>query len=201
MMQTNTDRGTKKKSDKLALLLLIMIPFGGMLLAAWMYFGGQLLPDGRTHKGNLLNPPLTLSAFENPELTSDTLDDRWGILIVAGDQCDAVCRDVLFLTRQIHIALDRDTRRVQRHLLMPSLDAGETKEFSAFLAEEHIGLKLIEGEMPAFTSEPDSDMASDDVRVFLTDPMGNIMLWYGKEHNGKQMLNDLKKLLKVSRVG
>ena len=38
-------------------------------------------------------------------------------------------------------------------------------------------------------------------RILLIDPFGNVMMHYGREHTGKQLLKDLKHLLKLSQIG
>ena len=50
--------------NRLQLLFIILIPFGGLILAAWMYYSGLFIPDGRSHQGNLIWPPKELSEFQ-----------------------------------------------------------------------------------------------------------------------------------------
>jgi hypothetical protein len=38
-------------------------------------------------------------------------------------------------------------------------------------------------------------------RILVVDPFGNIIMHYGSEHTGKEMLKDLKQLLKLSQIG
>ena len=37
--------------------------------------------------------------------------------------------------------------------------------------------------------------------IYLVDPLGNIMMYYGFDFAGKELLKDLKKLLKNSNIG
>ena len=37
--------------------------------------------------------------------------------------------------------------------------------------------------------------------IFIVDPIGNIVLYYSGEIDGKKFLTDLKKLLKASKIG
>jgi cytochrome oxidase Cu insertion factor (SCO1/SenC/PrrC family) len=37
--------------------------------------------------------------------------------------------------------------------------------------------------------------------IFLIDPLGNVILKYNEEFQGKKLLKDIKKLLKLSRIG
>ena len=46
-----------------------------------------------------------------------------------------------------------------------------------------------------------SDILKTDTVVLLTDPIGNVILTYREGFEGKKFLKDLKKLLKLSRIG
>jgi cytochrome oxidase Cu insertion factor (SCO1/SenC/PrrC family) len=37
--------------------------------------------------------------------------------------------------------------------------------------------------------------------AYVVDPLGNLVLWYSYDDVGKPLLNDLKRLLKVSQIG
>ncbi len=182
-----------KSSSKLELIFILLIPFGGLALAAWMYFAGEFLPDGRSHKGNLLSTPLSLAEFQTSGLNTDMLDGKWGIIVVSEGECGQACRDFLYLTRQSHIALNRNSTRVSRFFISEELPQGALNQL---LEAEHQELNVLTGRMPLLPYGSD-----ESVRVFLADPLGNVMLWYGKEHSGKQILKDLEKLLKASRIG
>ena len=44
-------------------------------------------------------------------------------------------------------------------------------------------------------------ISNNESAVLLVDPLGNVILKYRDDFNGKKLLKDLKKLLKLSRVG
>ncbi len=37
--------------------------------------------------------------------------------------------------------------------------------------------------------------------AYIVDPLGNLVLWYPYDNVGKPLLEDLKRLLKVSQIG
>jgi hypothetical protein len=37
--------------------------------------------------------------------------------------------------------------------------------------------------------------------IYVVDPLGNIMMYYSKDFVGKELLKDLKKLLRTSNIG
>ncbi len=183
-------------TSKTELIFIILIPFGGLALAAWMYFAGAFLPESRNHQGNMLTPPLNIEAFNGPRFDIKTLNNEWGLVVVASGSCDKTCRDVLYKTRQAHVALNRNQTRISRFFVTPTVGRDEEIVFSNFMKDQHPGVTTLKGSMPSM------DFTTDEsVRVFLVDPLGNVMLWYGQEHDGKQILKDMEKLLKASRIG
>ena len=44
-------------------------------------------------------------------------------------------------------------------------------------------------------------MSDGKSSILLIDPLGNVILKYSEELQGKKLLKDLKKLLKLSRIG
>ena len=70
--------------NRLQLVLIFLIPFAGLGMAAWMYFSGQLVPDGRNEQGYLLWPPKALVDFQwqganGKVLTAKQLDGKVGV--------------------------------------------------------------------------------------------------------------------------
>ena len=184
--------------NRLPLIMIFLIPFGGMGLAAWMYYSGQFIPDNRSHQGNLLWPPTPVAEFQwhstNGELfVAQELEEQWGLAIVPDGKCQSVCQEVLFNTRQTHIALGRRAERLSRYLV---LSAPASSGLNQLLENEHPELETLQGRVPAL-----NDSKEDKVKIFVIDPLGNVMLWYNQEHTGKQILKDLEKLLKSSRIG
>ena len=46
-----------------------------------------------------------------------------------------------------------------------------------------------------------SSLLEGESSILLIDPLGNVILKYSEELQGKKLLKDLKKLLKLSRIG
>ena len=184
---------------RLQFWLVILIPFVSLLMAAGMYFFA-LSPEGRTNKGNLLSPSLPLTVFESPDITIDQLEKRWGVVIAIDAECDEICHNLLYLIRQSHIALDRDAIRVQRFLMTPEPEKIMAAAFVDFLKNEHPGVQIVKGTIPLLTNSQEQ-APEERPRIFLIDPLGNVVLWYSQTHDGKEILRDLEKLLKLSRIG
>ncbi|KPQ30715.1 MAG: putative avirulence protein [Marinobacter excellens HL-55] len=186
-------------------LLLFAVGFGPMVLATIMFYTGWLNPMGHTNQGELIMPPVPVQAFnletsEGEPLVQrfgvDKVDPNWLMLVVAGP-CGGDCEQLLYLSRQVNIALGKYAPRVSRAAALGSVPASLDQRWSAEYSSME-RLQHVRGTTPAW---PAGVVPDDAPRILLVDPFGNVMMHYGVEHSGKQLLKDLKQLLKLSQIG
>ena len=126
------------------------------------------------------------------------------MLYVGDGACDERCRKALYLTRQSRIALNKDMDRVQRVFLV---DEGRCCD-SAFFAQEHPDLLVAEAAgdrtrlalLEPFPAYADGPVGSAG-RIYLVDPLGNLLMSYPASAPDKALLTDVKKLLRLSHIG
>ncbi len=175
-----------------ALAALFVLP---LALSFWMYYGGGWQPAGRTNHGELLQPVRPLPLDRWPE--AKPLAEKWALLFVARGSCDEPCRNALLVMRQTRLSLNQEMHRVNRVLIA---HAGCCDE--EFFRREHTGLIVLDaGSAPArdvLEAFPADDPAHS---IYLVDPLGNLVLRYDDRSNPKGLLQDLKKLLKLSHIG
>jgi hypothetical protein len=188
----------------IALALLFFAPLG---LAFYLYYGhGTWHPGGRVNAGDLIEPPRPLPALVLPLMNSgstkpDFLKGKWTLLYVEVGPCKERCRRRLYETRQVRLALDRDMNRVQR-VFITDFDCCEPQ----FLSEQHpdlIAVRASAAAEPLLALLPGRDSLSAAVlpRVYVIDPLGNLMMSYAAEARPKGMLVDMKRLLRLSSIG
>ena len=176
------------------LLLLAGIAFVPLFIAYGMFFFAPgLAPSDTKNNGQLIQPPLEATALETPTR-------QWSILVLTKDVCDASCEERLYLTRQIHTALGKDSERVIRRWVRTnpvSSDAWQT------IKPEHPGLEpWISADLQStLETYSRTQFPGTETAVFLADPLGNIMMAFPDDQVGKPLLEDLKLLLKVSKLG
>jgi hypothetical protein len=196
---------------------LAVLFFAPVAVAFILYYGIGWSPGGRVNHGELVEPPVPLPDLALPEanglrpdaasgtvpaVTSPTfLKGKWTLLYLGTGGCSAGCRTDLYNTRQVRAALGADRDRVQRvflaegaccdlewlHAQQPDLI---TVQASGAAAAPITTILEHAGRRPA---------AAD--RVYLIDPLGNLMMFYAADARPKGMLEDLKKLLRLSHVG
>lgn len=196
-------------------LAVIFAVFLGPLLAAfgWYYgLGGAAATRATTNHAPLISPPVALRAFSNPAAGDaggtpfdlgapfdlNALKRRWHVVHLLPDPCAASCRRALYNTRQARLALGRDAPRVRRILL------GASRAQLAPLAADHPdSTRLLEAadglENQLAPIRRRHNLGAAD--ALLIDPLGNVMMAIPAALDPRDLLKDLKKLMKLSRIG
>ncbi len=133
---TNNTRG----KGRVQLLLIAAVFLGPLVVAAWMYFGGQgIAPAGRTNHGALLDPIVRL-ADELPDSELHRRSDGyWALLYANAGACDEGCEYSLYTLRQSRLMLGKEMDRLVRVFLH-----GDTPPDTVLLADEHQGLVTLQ---------------------------------------------------------
>jgi hypothetical protein len=191
MTESHHDSRQTPKPQRRTLYLMLALFFVPLVASFTLYFGVGWRPSGGTNHGQLLQPIRQLPA------AFDALRGQWALAYVGDSACDDACRHALYIGRQTHTLLNKDMDRVQRVLL--ATDHCCAREF---LDAEHAGILTIAvngealGQLQAVL--PPGDHTT---HLFVIDPMGNLVLRFDTSQNPKGLLDDLKKLLKLSHIG
>lgn len=184
-------------------LALFFVP---LALSFVIYYGTDWRPVGSTSNGELITPARPLPEVSLPTPAGDAtaptfLKDKWSMVYIGAGDCDADCRRALTDMRQVRLALNKEMPRVQRVFLY----AGACCDEQYFNAEQ-AGLLRANIDAPQAAAlltlfPAESAPVVDARRIYLVDPLGNLMMRYEPDAPAKGMLNDLKKLLKYSHIG
>jgi hypothetical protein len=214
-----TPRNAGDRRQRRLLIGLALLFFAPLGLAFYLYYGHSTWhPGGRVNAGELIEPVRPLPATALPLWSSGNTDPnflkgKWTFLYVAFGPCGADCRTRLYDTRQVRLALDRDMGRVQR-VFIADADCCDAQ----FLHEQHPDLITIRRSaaaapllalLPGIDGAPEIDRvsagsssnAASAPRVYLIDPLGNLMMSYAADIKAKGMLEDMKRLLRLSSIG
>ncbi|MGI9292353.1 MAG: hypothetical protein ACR2PS_00090, partial [Pseudomonadales bacterium] len=188
--------------NRFKLALLFFIPLLLMGAAYFIYFTGVGIPTGTSNKGLLIEPPVQITGLASLSDTSQWQagNAMWAFLSPGGSNCDQRCKEDLYLSRQIRAALGKYSHRVQRIYLNQepqTLASG----LQTLLSEEHQDMKILQVDGMAFENLLQPSLpASEQVQalLYVVDPRGFIMLRYDQEHSYKDVIKDMKFLLKYS---
>ena len=167
-------------------MIIIIVVSVGSLGGSWLLFfltQSGSIDFGTVNNGAFVEPARTVSslALSREGVVFDT-DRKWWLLVVPGaGRCDSDCSDAIERSRALHVLLNREAGRVRRGLVVPS-------------------------------ARPVIDPADADVLIgpganalaegaYIVDPDGNFVTFYRFDQIDKPLLEDLKRLLKVSQLG
>lgn len=184
----------------IALVLVFASPF----IAGWMaLYVFELKPESLNY-GTLVQPVKKLQWPPLKSVSGELFDNgfgrKWVFLMFVQESCSGQCESNLFSIRQIKALLGRDTPRLQNVLVITgSVDA----ELNAFLID-YPNLIVIRNNSDSLVSQfqvPDIEAVGSSARLYLVDPDNNYMMYYAAEIDHYRVLDDIKRLMKLSQIG
>lgn len=180
-MNDDTTRASGRR-QLLVIAGIALASLGGAYLLFGLASGGGVWRT--TNQGTFVEPPTTVADLGIRDTAGGTPEQGvWWLWVAADGDCAAACRDALERMRQVHALLNRDAPRVRRALVNGGADAAE-------IAGDFPRLALLSGNL--------ADLASG---IYVVDPLGNLVFHYPLTDAGDPVLDDLKRLLKVSQIG
>ena len=198
---------TPRKSRSGLIILVILIAL--FALPEIIAVGLQTIkwrPKSTSNRGDLVQPPRAISSqnlqtLDNKTLKFSDLQKKWTAVYFADAECDAICTKNLYTMRQVQTALGKEQGRLQR-VFVPMGDVSADKLQEKL--KEYPGMTVIAGpksNVVVLTQQfilPGANVV-DNQRIYLVDPMGNLMMTYRDNPGG--MLKDLQHLMKTSWAG
>ncbi|MDA9608846.1 hypothetical protein N9S24_02180 [SAR86 cluster bacterium] len=193
----------RAKKGFLIALSIFLTPF--IVISAstfWYYFGFG--PEERVNYGFLLSDPIDIGKLDLEldfqHLDIDSMERKWMMIHFVKSKCLEDCADSIYIARQVNKLLSREQRRVKRYIASPEENRSFLQSFfSTYQDLNFIKIKDIEIVMDGFKASNIDPF--EQPNLFIVDPIGNIVLYYSGEIDGKKLLTDLKKLLKASKIG
>jgi hypothetical protein len=185
----------------LAFIGVFLSPFVGGWMALYVF---EVRPDNANY-GVLVQP---VKKVNWPALMSTKGDQyengfgrKWSFVMFSSGACDELCRSNLYTMRQLRTLLGRDTPRISNVFISAQpLDT----ELRAFFAD-YPNFTVIEsgdeeGLFNQFQLEGER-VVGDTPRLYLVDPDQNYMMHYPAENDQNKILEDIRKLIKLSQIG
>ena len=194
-----TDSRARGRRNFLLLAAMFLVP---VFVVFAMYYGGLWSPSGSSAKGELVHPaqPLEFSGLRQSDGGAagiDLFQGKWSLIYVGDGACDTECRTALTYGRQTRLAVGMDMDRVQRVFLTTGncCDRG-------YLDAEQPGLVTLDASSENARALLAQFPGERRVSLYIVDPLGNLMMRHdATQVINKDLLSDLKKLLKLSHIG
>ena len=180
-----------------ALAALFLLP---LVLAFGAYYAGWR-PTGSVNHGTLISPPRPLPALVLPRhgagvAAAETFRGSWTLVYLGEVPCDPDCDHALLVMRQTRLSLNNDMTRVGRVWLATGRGA------QGIRVPSDPGLIVLDATGPAaaalLAQFPVDGRAHS---LYVVDPLGNLMMSYDDRGDPHGLLEDLRKLLRLSHIG
>ncbi len=188
---SNLNKSNPKKSRRS--LFLVLATFALPIILAKVALEGQWLDMGVTNKGTLLTNELTL---EQLGLKTTDFEQHWLIIYSLPEQCSIHCQQTLETVHNTYVALGKEMPRVFPVALYQNELSTEQRQ------------KISQSKWQLLAMPEQAKQQIVTSQIFIVDPLGNVFLSHQLPENtkqlpqlGKQILADMKKLLKYSKVG
>lgn len=185
------------------ILICMLIFFITPIIAVIAMYKLDWRPKGES-VGELVTPPKAIAI--NPALThsNDTkvslsqLKDKWSMIYVTAE-CDMQCKNKLHQMRQLHVSLYKEIPRMQRVLITTSQDVAD-------IANNYPELIIINqpsDAVLAFSQQFNigSESAINSHRIYLSDPLGQLIMSYQTSTSPALVRKDITRLMKYSWTG
>ena len=162
--------------------LLLAIFLGPYLFACWMYAQHFELPT--VNHGVLLQPSRSFKVAVPIKM----LPHHWHLVYVT-DQCGILCLQDMAIIRQVRIALSTHADRLHRALFLSKKDQSfklnhvQQPDLSLHYLTQSMFSRLLKNR-------------TKDRGLYMLDPHGQAILFYGTQLTPKPVYEDLRRLLK-----
>lgn len=197
-----TDQHTKNKRTIVLLFSMTIVPF----IIAWFLSSNTSWMTDSTNNGDLIIPPVTTEKSEFiafDEFSSKNMAELTGhwvlINVVPNKQCNTICQQAIYKTKQLRLMMNKDLTRIRRVvLLIPEINI-ETAQ--PWWKDD---LRLLRTKPAPSLKEKLLAIRKDNIpdgMLFLMDPLGNLMMQYEPDFDPYEVKRDLGKLLRISQIG
>ena len=186
----------------LGLIGVFLLPFIAGWLALYVF---EIKPVSGNY-GMLVQPVIKVEWPPMKSLKGQIYEGgfgrKWAFILIAGNRCSEACRSNLFYMRQSRTLLGRDADRLQNVLIS---SAGIDDDMKRFL-KEYPDLVVIDkfkdlSLLSQFRADEASETIGSTPKMYLVDPDQNFMMHYPADADEHRVLEDLRKLMKLSKIG
>ncbi len=189
-------------SGRIKFLLIVFIftvPFViSYYLSKDYHAGGELQTS---NYGSFINPIIELSQTNFDDYSGENFNvnkhlTKWSLIYRMPKNCLQSCSDEIYLIRQVNIALGKDMNRLERVIVLNQTMLNSEVDD---VVDKYPKAIVVKNNSSTFINE--INKITERHVLLLTDPLGNVILGYDEGFEGKKLLKDIKKLLKLSKIG
>jgi len=190
------------KSYMLWLLILTFIaPIGA---AYWLYSSGgtdETVNRGEFVKVGVQMMDLGLLTLDGSKAEKNKVYGHWHMMYFMDSDCDKKCEETIYTMRQIKTSFHKESPRITNVLI--HFDKNINSEFRGKIKTHYANFDRYYADKEVFNQAlgyAGNELTEKNI-VFIVDPIGNVILKYNNEKTAKDIISDIKRLLKASHIG
>ena len=205
------NENTSKVRSRTTLILMLLV-FTAPVILAWLVFFvfPEYQPTGTMNHGQLVTPVRPLSGFslndgKGGAIDHNALKGKWTYVYLADGACGQSCVQQLYKIRQVRLTQGKNIDRLQRLFLWNADGVSEAQRTE--LAAHFPGLIIAQLDQGQSSGLVEIFALGDDIaplsagRIYLVDPLGNLMMSYEADAEPRGIIKDLERLLKYTGLG
>jgi cytochrome oxidase Cu insertion factor (SCO1/SenC/PrrC family) len=180
--------------------LFFIVIFGPVIFAWVLVQRNAQVSMKLNHHGDLIKPLQSIQSFT--ELNYAPYQGKWLLLMIAPNECNQQQSDHIHDIHQLKIALGKETERVQPIFvsLSPASESSCKPLLTPYadIAQWSLSEHRFESQLGSFSHALKRQAQGE---LYIVDPKGHIMMHYDASVPAGDVLKDLKRLLRVSKIG
>jgi len=188
------------------MILLFALPY---MAATYFYLNQDAIVLPASNYGELVVPvrqisDVSLTTLNNERFSFSDVKGKWVLLTIGDSTCEQSCQENLYKIRQIRKAVGQERGRIERvFLLTNETGLGSFNEKLAGYAGMTVALaaeKTHADLLGDFAVSATNNSGIID-GIYIIDPRGDLMMAYPSGADAQNILKDVRRLLKVSKIG
>ncbi|MEK7207778.1 MAG: SCO family protein [Pseudomonadota bacterium] len=207
-MMQNVQKNTAVTRGRRKILLIALAAALPMTIAYALFYSGWR-PGSTANYGELVQParPIAdtaLQTLDKKKIRFSEWRGKWTLITFSPAECLSPCEKNLYNLRQVIAAQGEEAKRVQSVFIVTDPKA---LVWLHYALKDYPGMQVVVGPMEdvkALARQfvlPDGIPPEGGQRIYLVDPLGNLMMSYPAGADPTGMRKDLSRLLRVSRIG
>lgn len=204
MTTTSTPTRPRSLIPLIAILLIALAPVVFALLAYYVPALG-LRPAMRTNYGQIIEPQrevpadLGLRDLQGQPYDLGQLKGQWLLISTGPGACPETCVRGLFVLRNSHASQGKNVERLERILLVT-----DDAPIAPVVAEAYAGTHVLRADparLAAWLAPGPDGQAALETGLWIVDPLGHLMMRFPDGQDPEGVRDDIRALLKNSRIG
>lgn len=201
---------SKHRRSNLPLLAILAICLAPVIFAVLAYYVPALglRPTGTSNYGRLIDPQrpmpsaaaLTLTDAQGQPADLSAFKGQWLLISAGPGACPEQCVRRLYVLRNSHASQGKEVERLNRIWFVTDTAPLNPVVESAY--QGTIILRADPTQLAAWLTADEADpQASLHERMWVVDPLGNLMMAFPDTNEPEEVRDDIRTLLKYSRIG